>query len=192
MQAQTFRAARQADLSLHYRIALPDWAWRASPGVGTTFTIYLPQADLPEDAAQATSRSPVAAARHERILLVEDEAPVARLAERVLTDHGYRVVRTASADGSHAAVVREPAFDVVLTDVVLPAQSGRALVEELRALAPGLGVFFMSGYTEDAIMRHGVLDAQVEFLHKPFTVASLTRRVRDVLDGNGTAGGPSQ
>ena len=161
------------------------------PGIGTTFTIYLPQADPLEDAAQAAARAPVAAAHHERILLVEDEAPVARLVERVLTDHGYHVVRTASADEARAAVVRERAFDLVLTDVVLPGQSGRALVEELRASAPGLRVLFMSGYTEDAIVRHGV-DAQVEFLHKPFTVASLTRRVRDVLDGKGTAGGPSQ
>ncbi len=161
------------------------------PGAGTTFTIFLPQADALDESADAPSRPAVSAVRPERILLVEDEAPVARLVERVLRDHGYQVVRTASAAEALAAVARERAFDLVLTDVVLPGQSGRALVDELRVNTPGLRALFMSGYTEDTMARHGV-GAQVEFLHKPFTVASLTRRVRDVLDGRGAAGGPSQ
>jgi PAS domain S-box-containing protein len=161
------------------------------PGAGTTFTIALPQIESAVDAPAAPANATVPAARQERILLVEDEAPVARLVERVLTDHGYQVVRTASAAEARAAVARERAFDLMLTDVVLPGLSGRALAEELGGALPGLRVLFMSGYTEDAIVRHGV-DAQVEFLHKPFTVASLTRRVRDVLDARGTAGRPSQ
>jgi DNA-binding response OmpR family regulator len=161
------------------------------PGAGTTFTIALPHIECAADAPAAHAKAPVAAARQERIVLVEDEAPVARLVERVLTDHGYQVVRTASAAEARAAVARERAFDLMLTDVVLPGLSGRALAEELAGALPGLRVLFMSGYTEDAIVRHGV-DAPVEFLHKPFTVASLTRRARDVLDARGTAGRPSQ
>ena len=123
------------------------------------------------------------------MLLVEDEEGVRRLARIGLELHGYTVL--SATDGRDALRIldahRGP-LDLVLTDVVMPGLGGPALAEQLRARFPGLRVLFMSGYTDDAVVRHGLLHAEVHFLQKPYTPASLARKVRQVLDEPRRAG----
>jgi CheY-like chemotaxis protein len=122
-------------------------------------------------------------------LLVEDEAVVRGLARRILEQVGYSVVEASRGDealrfcAEHAAEV-----DLLLTDVVMPEMSGKELADRLKSQYPELKMLFMSGYTDESIVHHGVLDSSVEFIQKPFTPAALVRKVRDVLDLNGKSG----
>ena len=117
------------------------------------------------------------------ILVVEDEPDVRRIIVTVLRDRGYAVIQAATGD--EAIVACEQAgspVDLLVTDVVMPKMSGRELRERLRTSCPQLRVLYLSGYTDDAIIHHGVLEAGVPFLSKPFTRDSLARKVREVLD----------
>ncbi|MCS7269785.1 MAG: PAS domain S-box protein [Gemmataceae bacterium] len=151
-------------------------------GHGTTFKVYLPAA--PE---QTGTTQPVVEdipRGHETILLVEDDEAVRGLAQTALQTYGYRVLLAADAmEALRVAEQHAGEIDLLLTDVVMPGMSGRELVEQLRQRLLGLKVLFMSGYTGDAVLRHGLVHAEVAFLQKPFTPASLARKVRDVLDG---------
>jgi PAS domain S-box-containing protein len=151
-------------------------------GIGTTFRIYLPGVEQP--AAALPGSAPEAPTQgQETILLVEDEDNVRDLATVVLEGCGYRVFT--APEGLAAlqlmATCRE-AIDLLVTDVVMPQMGGRKLAETLLAEHPELRVLFMSGYTDDAVVRHGVLQANANFLQKPFTPTSLARKVREVLD----------
>jgi two-component system cell cycle sensor histidine kinase/response regulator CckA len=155
----------------------------SEPGVGTTFRIYLPRV---EDAPETDHGSPAHAALvggTETVLVVEDEEAVRRLACRALEAQGYTVL---SAAGAREAIrlCEEHAgkIHLMLTDVVMPGVSGRDLARSAAAIRPSLKVLFMSGYTDDAIVHHGVLDAGTPFLQKPFTPCSLAQKVRWVLD----------
>jgi two-component system, cell cycle sensor histidine kinase and response regulator CckA len=157
------------------------WVY-SEPGRGTTFKIYLPHTDQ-----AATGAGDAAAARassgSETILLVEDEPKVRALARAILQRKGYTVLE--AADGAQALAIYDEharAIDLLLTDVVMPRMSGREVAERLAALQPGLRVLFMSGYTDDAIVHHGVLEAEVAFVQKPITPDSLSEKVRAVLD----------
>jgi PAS domain S-box-containing protein len=154
-------------------------------GVGTTIKVYFPQADSP----LATALAPAAETRirrgFETILLVEDEEPVRALARTILERSGYRVLEAQS--GGDALLICEQhgaTIHALLTDVVMPRMSGRQLAERLRLLRPDMKVLFMSGYTDDSIVRHGVLDSDVAFLQKPITPETLTRKLRQVIDGD--------
>jgi len=107
------------------------------------------------------------------------------LAQTSLEMYGYRVLWAADA-AEALRLVEEHAgrIDLLLTDVVMPGMSGRELVEQVRQRQPHLKVLFMSGYTDDAVLRHGLVHAEVAFLQKPFTPAGLARKVRDVLDAS--------
>jgi PAS domain S-box-containing protein len=159
------------------------WVY-SEPGQGTTFKVYLPRVDAP--ATGVTRRSPVTMARGtETVLLVEDECSVRSLSERILRSAGYEVL--AASNGGEALLLFEKhasGIDLLLTDVVMPRVSGRELAERLIGLRPGLKVLYMSGYTDDAIVHHGVLDPGTHFVGKPFSSADLTRKVREVLDGD--------
>jgi PAS domain S-box-containing protein len=158
------------------------WVY-SEPGQGTTFKVYLPRVDAP--ATGVTRRSPVTMARGtETVLLVEDEDAVRGLAERILRSAGYEVL--AAAGSGEALLMFEKhasGIDLLLTDVVMPRVSGRELAERLTNLRSGLKVLFMSGYMDNAIVQHGVLDPGTHFIGKPFSSAELTSKVRDVLDG---------
>jgi len=152
-------------------------------GQGTTFKVYLPElAGVAQKAAAEGVETPVRGGS-ETILLVEDEEVVRGLARKILENAGYRVV--AASRGEEAVRLcleqAEP-IDLLLTDVVMPETSGKEVADRLREMQPGLRVLFMSGYTDEAIVHHGVLDADVKFIQKPFTPAALARKVREVLD----------
>jgi CheY-like chemotaxis protein len=117
------------------------------------------------------------------ILLVEDEELVRRLAHKILEGHGYDVKVAGSGEAALQLVgAGEGRLDLLVTDVVMPKMSGRQLAEQLRVRQPRLKVLYFSGYTDDAIVRHGVLEQEVFFLQKPFTPDALLQKVRGVLD----------
>jgi CheY-like chemotaxis protein len=121
----------------------------------------------------------------ETILLAEDAEPLRKLAEMFLKDHGYRVL--SAPDGQQALELARKNPDpihLLLTDVIMPGMNGRVLAEHLALNNPKLKVLYMSGYTDSFIAGHGVLEPGTHLLHKPFTEETLTRKVRELLDGN--------
>ena len=155
----------------------------SEPGTGTVFKVYLPQirrtANRPEPSS-SKAKSPQGV---ETILLVEDEDLVRQLARVVLESNGYTVLEAASGDETRLICERyEGPIQLLLTDVVMPGGSGREVAQSVSVLRPEMKVLFMSGYTDDAIVSHGVLTANSVFLQKPFTVDALLHMVREVLD----------
>ena len=161
-------------------------SFSSEPGKGTTFRVHLPCA---EETAATKSRSgvyPVPPRGTETILIVEDDDGVRRLACRALELLGYTVL---SAESGRLALDlardHKGKIDLVLTDVVMPEMSGREVERRLAGTGHAARVLFMSGYADDAVLRHGVLEAGVAFLQKPFTPDALARKVREVLDTPG-------
>jgi two-component system cell cycle sensor histidine kinase/response regulator CckA len=156
----------------------------SEPGQGTSFKVYLP---MVEQTAEVLARRTQPSASYrgtETILLVEDEDGVRALVREVLQRHGYTVLETRS--GGEALIACEQHkedIQLLLTDVVLAQMSGRELAKRIVPLRPGMKVLFVSGYTEEAILQHGVLDLGTAFLQKPFTPNALARKVREVLEG---------
>ena len=151
-------------------------------GRGTTIKIYLPRADETTPAAKSAKDMKVPHGS-ETVLLVEDEDAVRTLARYVLRSSGYTVLEARNgAEGLLLGERHQGALDLLLTDVVMPRMSGRELAERMAALRPDLSVLYMSGYTDDAVIRHGVLGSDTAFLQKPFTPAALVQRVRETLD----------
>ncbi|HEX2757759.1 MAG TPA: PAS domain S-box protein, partial [Thermoanaerobaculia bacterium] len=155
----------------------------SEPGHGTTFRIYFPRAAGAAAASGRGERSALSPRGTETILLVEDESGVRRLSRTILEAQGYTVLEAASGDEA-LEIARSHAGEIhlVATDVIMPGMSGRVLWDQLRVLRPKSRVLFMSGYTDDAIARHGVLEPGIAFLQKPFTPFSLAQKVREVLD----------
>jgi signal transduction histidine kinase/ActR/RegA family two-component response regulator len=158
------------------------WVY-SEPGRGTTFKIYMPAVgEHAEDVRRPTSEGELPCGT-ETVLLVEDDDLVRRLAGEMLRAGGYRVLDAGNGVQGLEAARRHPGrIDLLLTDVVMPLMSGRELAESLSAASPDTAVLYMSGYTDDAIIHHGVLEEGVAFLEKPFTPETLARKVRSVLD----------
>jgi CheY-like chemotaxis protein len=156
------------------------WVY-SEPGIGTQFRIYLP---LAEEQTESVTEpmDPCPLQGTERILLVEDSPSVRSVARRNLERFGYRVIEAPTAEA--AIALAEAGVDLLLTDVVMPGLSGREVAEQIVERFPAVKVMFMSGYTDDAIVRHGVLSNEVGYLQKPFTGEALVRKVRAVLDGD--------
>ena len=150
-------------------------------GAGTTFRVYLPAVDA---GVGHRTRGTLATPRgRETVLVVEDEPRVRSLMRLMLQRAGYTVLE--AEDGVQAvelAAAHGPDLDLLVTDVVMPRMSGPQVADALRAARPGLSVIFISGYTGDAMLRHGVGERATPFLQKPFTMTDLTRKVRQVLD----------
>ena len=158
-------------------------------GLGTTFRIYLPSvaADVRPDAPGPNG---IAAGGRETILIVEDEPDVSEFARDALVLYGYTVLSATSPNEALAIARRHrDDIDVVLTDVVMPGMSGRELANRIAEICPRARVAYMSGYTEDAIVRRGVHSAEIPFIAKPFTADSLAHHLRTVLDGEPVAAG---
>ena len=153
----------------------------SEPGQGTTFKIYLPA--LAEAAADAGKPAAVPAlGGKETVLVVEDQAEVRDYAVAVLKAYGYRVIEAENAGEALLLCERERGrIDLVLTDVVMPNVSGRELADRLEKLQPGIKVLFMSGYTDNVIVHHGVLEEGAEFIQKPFSPEQLAGKIRAVL-----------
>ena len=162
-------------------------------GVGTTFKVYLPrvESDAGESDAGPVPMPPTPGT--ETILLVEDEAGVRTLARRVLIKCGYAVLE--AADGAAAVRVMDGhpgPIHLLVTDVVMPGVGGQVVAERVSERHPGVRVLFVSGYTDDAVIRHGVLGNGVNFLQKPFSPAALAAKVREVLDAPVGTDGPDR
>lgn len=158
------------------------WVY-SEPGRGTTFKIYLPRVSEAVEPVEADAGLAEPARGHETILVVEDEEAVRELARDILQASGHTVLE--ARDGREAIRISEQhpgPIHVMLTDVVMPEMSGRELAERLAPLRPTMAVIYMSGYTDNAVVHHGVLDAGTIFLQKPFTPDALARKVREVLD----------
>jgi len=157
------------------------WVY-SEPGRGATFKIYLPEVDeRPEDLNPATPE-PVAGGG-ETVLLAEDDPSVRAVASDVLSQKGYRVLR--AADGQAALQLAQGQagkIHLLVTDLVMPGMTGRELADALMVERPDLRVLYMSGYTDDTVVRHRVLEEGMPYLQKPFTARSLASKVREVLD----------
>jgi CheY-like chemotaxis protein len=155
----------------------------SEPGKGTTFKIYFPQVEGEIAKVTAESRPEPGSRGLETVLVVEDEESVRALASRILRERGYSVLE--AADGMEAlrsASEFAGEIHLVLTDVIMPQMGGRELVSQIEAARPGIKALYVSGYTDDSIVHQGILDSNVTFLQKPFTVESLARKVREVID----------
>jgi signal transduction histidine kinase/DNA-binding response OmpR family regulator len=168
-------------------------AVHSEPGKGATFKVYFPAAAGEEDAVLEPQRGEEGPAPRgaETILVVEDEDAVRKLVVSVLSGLGYGVLQASEGmEALEAARVNAGGIDLLLTDVVMARMGGRELASRLRLLNPSIRVAYMSGYTEEAIVRHGVLDAEAHFLQKPFSPGALARRIREVLDGRPAQAAP--
>jgi PAS domain S-box-containing protein len=152
----------------------------SEPNRGTTFKVYLPRVDATVPAV-GKKVAPMPAGT-ESVLIVEDEDAVRRLSTSVLRDCGYKVEH--ARDGAEAlAMVNEGmAFDLIVTDVIMPKMSGRELHDRLKSTRPDIKVLFMSGYTDDALAVHGMLDSEFAFIEKPFSPSRLACKVRETID----------
>jgi two-component system cell cycle sensor histidine kinase/response regulator CckA len=152
-------------------------------GKGASFRIYLPRIDKPAAAKSESVQPPLAVGGSETILLVEDAEALRKLAQMFLRDNGYRVLTAADGSEAQQVAAQNPGpIHLLLTDVVMPGINGRVLAERLAPRHPAMKVLYMSGYTDSFIAGHGVLEAGIHLLHKPFTEQALLSKVRELLD----------
>lgn len=158
------------------------WA-DSTPSSGSTFRVYLPHAGTHAQKRSAPAGTLENAYGCERILVVEDELAVRRLTCKILRKQGYDVIEADSAtDALQYAENPENAINLLLTDIVMPDMNGKELYSNIHKLRPDIKVLYMSGYTNDVIARHGILDKGIRFLQKPFSVDKLTKKIRKALD----------
>jgi two-component system, cell cycle sensor histidine kinase and response regulator CckA len=153
-------------------------------GRGSTFRIHLPRVEQVANAVAEVGETRATPRGKEVMLLVEDEDGVRAVARQMLRQHGYTVLEASNgADALRVSAEYPSRIDLLVTDVVMPQMNGRVLAERLAVTRPELRVLYVSGYTDDAILREGVIEEDVTLLQKPFTVDALAWKVRQVLDG---------
>jgi CheY-like chemotaxis protein len=152
-------------------------------GVGTTFNVHLPRAAQGPEGSKAPSRILTPPRGTETVLVAEDEIGVRTLTSFILAGCGYKVLQAADGDEAvRLAAAQDGQIDLLITDVVMPGAGGRAVADQVAERHPETRVLFVSGYTDDAIIRHGVLREGMNFLQKPFSPLALASKVREVLD----------
>ncbi len=160
------------------------WVWAYSEvDIGTTFKIYLPRVEEAMPVQEEPRRETARPRGDETVLVVEDDEIVRRLVSQVLKKSGYVVLEASGPE--HALQIAEERAEpipLMITDVVMPGMSGRQLATRLAPSRPQMRVLYISGYTDDSVVRHGLLDPTMNFLQKPFTPSALARKVREVLD----------
>lgn len=162
------------------------WVY-SEKGRGTTFKLYFPRVTAEAEEYRRAANMLEVPGGSETILLVEDAELVRTLARQVLETAGYRVFEASSADAAIRICdrINGDRIDLLLTDVVMPGMSGNDMSRIILVKQPGMPVLYMSGYTDDAIVQHGMLEAGINFLQKPFTPVALAMKVREVLDARG-------
>jgi len=158
------------------------WVY-SEEGVGTTFKVYFPRVIEKSEAEAAKNTPEESPGGTETILLVEDEEMVRMLARRILEECGYTVLE--AGNGAQALALcdkHEGHIDMLMTDVVMPHMGGREVAERMAQMYPEMRILFTSGYTDDAVVRHGVIETGMNFIQKPFTLDALARKIREVLD----------
>ena len=154
----------------------------SEPGHGAVFKLYLPRVEEAPGAAEPARPTEITRRGSETVLLVEDDEPLRTLAREILSIQGYTVLdATSPSEALRLADAHPGPIHLLLTDVVMPQMNGRQVADHLLAARPGLKVLFMSGYTDAAIVEHGVLEPGTHFLQKPFTPDGVSRKVREVL-----------
>jgi CheY-like chemotaxis protein len=152
-------------------------------GRGTTFKVYLPRTEAEAPSGESWQETRVLPDGSETVLLVEDDDAVRTLSRSVLEMSGYTVLEAnGGRDALRICEQHGGPIQMVITDIVMPEMGGRILAQQVSALRPGIKVLYVSGYTDDTVIRHGVLEAGTAFLQKPFTPVALASKVRDVLD----------
>ena len=158
------------------------WVY-SEPKKGTTFKIYLPRVDEPLEELMERVESKELPRGDETILVVEDDDEVRKLAVRILRRQGYTVLEGSHGDEAYNICEQHGGpIHLLLTDVVMPQMSGRELAERMASIRPEIKVLYMSGYTDNAIAYHGILEKGINYIQKPFTVDGLARKVREVID----------
>jgi len=158
------------------------WVY-SEPGQGTTFKIYMPKAveDAVLDEIEITTTADLSGS--DTVLIVEDDDSLRKLAHKALQQKGYKVLEAENGeDALRVSEEHEDPIDLLITDVVMPKMDGKETAERLQPLYPQMKVIYMSGYTDNAIVHHGVLAPGLNFIEKPFSPEGLARKVREVLD----------
>ncbi|MCK4620340.1 MAG: response regulator, partial [Desulfobacterales bacterium] len=158
------------------------WVY-SEPGKGTTFKVYLPKVKGDAEPEEKEQTSVAELGGSETVLIVEDDYGLRKFAQEVLLRHGYRVLDAENGeDALKVGKEHDGQIDLMITDVVMPKMGGKEAAERLQPLYPQMKVIYMSGYTDNAIVRHGVLEPGLNFFEKPFTPEGLARKVREALD----------
>jgi len=160
------------------------WVY-SEPGRGTSFKVYLPRVEEPAEPAAAPMATVEPLRGTETVLVVEDAASVRMVTRQVLERYGYAVLEAPNGETAlRLAAKHHGRIHLLLTDVVMPGLSGRQLAEQLAQLRPDMKVLYASGYADQAIVHHGILESGIAYLQKPFTPETLARSVRQVLDSS--------
>src|SRR6266481_1741394 len=163
------------------------WVY-SEPGHGTSFKVYFPRVDEPAEPTAASTAGTEPRGGTETVLVVEDAASVRMVTRQVLERFGYAILEAPNGETAlRLAAKHHGPIHLLLTDVIMPGLSGRQLAEQLAQLRPDMKVLYASGYADQAIVLHGILDSDIAYLQKPFTPETLARRVRQVLDSSPAA-----
>jgi CheY-like chemotaxis protein len=157
----------------------------SEPGIGTTFSVYLPEVEGAGELAAPSPETPRSPSGSETIMLVEDEESLRKLVQGCLASRGYTILDAGNGEEALKLAQQHDGYiSLLLTDVIMPGMSGRELADNLKQSRTDIKILYMSGYTRDLVTQQGILETGSEILQKPFSINALLSRVRDVLDAS--------